>query len=144
MASMAIPGIYPAQRMGKYVLVDGGIVNPVPGNVVASMGADRIIAVNLMGSRRLPPIEAAAGAPRGAPPPALQVLRRSIDIMQRNITAHTARASTVLIEPEFTSSSSWRGLRSASEGSRYIETGEAAAEAALPRLAAVLPWLNGS
>ena len=30
LASMAIPGIYPAQRIGEYVLVDGGVLNPVP------------------------------------------------------------------------------------------------------------------
>ncbi len=46
-ASIAIPGIFsPAYIEGKY-LVDGGVVNPLPVNVVKEMGADIILAVDL-------------------------------------------------------------------------------------------------
>ena len=46
-ASIAIPGIFtPFQKDGQY-LSDGGIVNPLPVDVVKSMGADIVIAVNL-------------------------------------------------------------------------------------------------
>ena len=40
LASVASPGVYPAQRMGAYTLVDGGVVNPVPRDTVVAMGAD--------------------------------------------------------------------------------------------------------
>ena len=40
-------GIYPPLRMGRHMLVDGGIVNPVPISVATGMGADLVIAVNL-------------------------------------------------------------------------------------------------
>jgi NTE family protein len=46
-ASIAIPGIFtPFKKDGKYLL-DGGLVNPVPVNVVRKMGADIVIAVDL-------------------------------------------------------------------------------------------------
>ena len=46
-ASISIPGIFTPVKHQGYYLVDGGIVNPVPVNVVQKMGADIIIAVSL-------------------------------------------------------------------------------------------------
>jgi len=47
-ASISIPGIFTvAKRQNRY-LVDGGLVNPVPVSVLKSMGADFIIAVNVI------------------------------------------------------------------------------------------------
>ncbi|PZD71217.1 putative NTE family protein [Acaryochloris thomasi RCC1774] len=49
-ASLSIPGIFtPAQREGSY-LVDGGLVNPIPIDVVRNMGAEVVIAVDLNNS----------------------------------------------------------------------------------------------
>jgi NTE family protein len=143
-ASMAIPGIYPAQRIGPYMLVDGGILDAVPSDVVASLGADKVIAVNLSSNPTPPPIEAETAQPRGAPPSALKVLRSAVEIMQRNVSARTEGAATIVIEPTFEApgSGSWQRLRTFSEGRRYMDEGEAAAEAALPRLAEALPWLK--
>lgn len=46
-ASMAIPGLFKPVEWEDKVLVDGGLVNPVPDNVVRAMGADVVISVNL-------------------------------------------------------------------------------------------------
>jgi NTE family protein len=46
-ASMAMPGLFPAVRVGGRWLVDGGLVNPVPVSVCHALGADIVIAVNL-------------------------------------------------------------------------------------------------
>ncbi|OFW54920.1 MAG: hypothetical protein A2163_05250 [Actinobacteria bacterium RBG_13_35_12] len=46
-ASIAIPGIFTPVKYGDYYLVDGGVVDPVPVDVVKMMGADIIIAVSL-------------------------------------------------------------------------------------------------
>ena len=46
-ASISIPGIFTPVKYQDYYLVDGGLVNPVPVDVVKSMGADIIIAVSL-------------------------------------------------------------------------------------------------
>ena len=46
-ASMSIPGVFcPVERDGK-VLVDGGLVNPLPIEVCRQLGADKVIAVDL-------------------------------------------------------------------------------------------------
>jgi len=46
-ASMALPGLFtPAQRDGR-LLIDGGLVNPVPVSLARAMGADIVIAVDL-------------------------------------------------------------------------------------------------
>jgi NTE family protein len=46
-ASIAIPGFVTPMRIGDHLLVDGGVVNPVPVSLCRAMGADVIIAVNL-------------------------------------------------------------------------------------------------
>ncbi len=47
-ATISIPGIFTVVKRQGHYLVDGGLVNPVPVSVVKKMGADFIIAVNVM------------------------------------------------------------------------------------------------
>src|SRR5262249_43070252 len=54
LASISIPGVYPALKVGGYTLVDGGILSPVPTNVAAGMGADIVIAVRLSNAASSP------------------------------------------------------------------------------------------
>jgi len=46
-ASISVPGMFTPVRINEQVLVDGGLVNPVPVNVVRAMGADIVIAVDV-------------------------------------------------------------------------------------------------
>ncbi len=46
-ASIAIPGIFTPVTMKGRVLVDGGLVNPVPVNAARGLGADFVIAVDV-------------------------------------------------------------------------------------------------
>lgn len=46
-ASMAMPGLFPAERYKQQWLVDGGLINPVPVTACRELGADIVIAVNL-------------------------------------------------------------------------------------------------
>jgi NTE family protein len=52
-ASMSVPGAFDPVPYGDALLVDGGIVNQVPVDVVRAMGADVVIAVDV-GSPKLP------------------------------------------------------------------------------------------
>jgi NTE family protein len=66
-ASIALPGLFtPSQRDGR-LLVDGGLVNPVPVSLCRAMGADIVIAVDLnwdlIGRRRRASVEMHAPAP---------------------------------------------------------------------------------
>ena len=105
------------------------------------MGADTVIAIRLAAgsgqARDYPEAREAAGRV----PTMLHTITRSIDMMQSKISADTAAAATILIEVNFEDVARV-GLRRWSEGRRYIELGEAAFEAALPRIIAAVPWVG--
>jgi NTE family protein len=143
LASISIPGVYPAQAIDGHLLVDGGILNPVPTSATASMGADTVIAVRLSSNLPAPETEAVARETPGATPSALSVLLRSVDTMQGRIVSDPADATTITITPSLDDLPGAK-LRNFKMGRRYIEAGEAAAEAALPRIHAALPWLRGT
>ncbi len=46
-ASIAVPGIFTPVSKDNFLLVDGGLVNPVPVSTVRKMGAGQVIAVDL-------------------------------------------------------------------------------------------------
>ena len=50
-ASMAIPGMFSPVVIGDYVLVDGGLVNNFPADVLRDMGADIIIGVEVTSTK---------------------------------------------------------------------------------------------
>lgn len=137
LASASIPGVFPPLQIGPYVLVDGGVVNPVPSNVLTDMGADILIGVKLTRA----PTQSRSRSRPDRVPRLLDIFTSTFELMQSKITTDTAAASTLLIEPTFTESSGF-GLRQFPEGRKFIPNGEAAVEVALPRLAASLPWLR--
>ena len=63
-ASIAIPGIFTPVTMGNDILVDGGLVNPLPVSVLRNMGADFVIAVDVTGDpEERPPSPASMATP---------------------------------------------------------------------------------
>ncbi len=50
LASISVPGVFEPVRLDGKILVDGGIINPVPTNVLSLMGINKIIAVNTLPS----------------------------------------------------------------------------------------------
>ena len=46
-ASISIPGMFTPVSLADHILVDGGLVNPVPVSVARAMGADTVIAVDV-------------------------------------------------------------------------------------------------
>ena len=77
-ASIALPGLFtPVMRDDGRLLVDGGLVNPVPASLARAMGADIVIAVDLNSDilhRHMRPLAVVREAPApealGADPPA--------------------------------------------------------------------------
>jgi NTE family protein len=87
-ASIALPGLFtPVEREGR-LLVDGGLVNPVPVSLCRAMGAEVVIAVDLnwdlIGRRRW--VQEAREGKAGDTPSVLEVLSTSLNIMQVRIT----------------------------------------------------------
>jgi NTE family protein len=139
-ASCAIPGIFPAQPVGPYMLVDGGVLNPIPVTVAADMGANTVIAVKLGGATIPSVSEVEATVTKGRRPSVFSVILRSIDIMQSRIAPEASEATTIMITPDLAEVGA--KLRNFSSGHIFIKDGEAAAEEALPRIAAALPWVR--
>ena len=48
--SIAIPGVIKPVMEAKQMIIDGGVLNPLPTNVLADMGVKKIIAVNVLQS----------------------------------------------------------------------------------------------
>jgi NTE family protein len=139
-ASLSIPGVYPALRIGEHLVVDGGVLNPVPVSVAADMGADVVLAVKLVGDtgRQL---EAESVEAKGRPPSAINVIMRSVELMQGRISSEPGAARTITVAPRLRDIPTGK-LRGFSGGGRFVELGEEAAEEMLPRIMAALPWLR--
>lgn len=100
-ASISIPGIFSVVKWeGKY-LVDGGLVNPVPVSVLKDMGADFIIAVNVVPDMR----QRMAGTNKGtekdlkAPNNIFSVLIRAMHITAFQAVRSSLEGADVVIEP---------------------------------------------
>lgn len=53
-SSISIPGVFTPVHLGGKYLVDGGLVNPLPINVVREMGATHIVAININNNLKCP------------------------------------------------------------------------------------------
>lgn len=82
-ASIAIPVLFSPVRMGERTLVDGGLVNPLPFELVIG-AADITVAVDVSG--------AAGIAELGARPTAIEVGAQALQIMEKSITREKLRA----------------------------------------------------
>jgi NTE family protein len=150
-ASFSAPWIFSPFRIGKHILVDGGMSDPVPAETARSMGADLVIGVNVV-----PPVYPAAQSPleamlrlfaRANPidtrddarlPNSFDVVVRILQIMQHELGNDRAGEVDVLVNPdlrEFWLLEFW-------SAAAIIEQGRRAAEAALPAIRAKLDELH--
>lgn len=75
-ASMALPALFEPVSLGGRSLIDGGLVNPLPFDLITPAEADLIIAIDVSGGAR---------DEEGASPGALEALFASTQILQRSI-----------------------------------------------------------
>jgi NTE family protein len=140
-ASIAIPGIYPALRIGDYTVVDGGVLNPVPCSVARDLGAGAVIGVKIGTRLAEPVVDAEAVRAAGRPPSAIVNILRSTEIMQSRLAPETSETNTVIVMPEL-SGPTTGSLRAFKQAVGYVDDGHAAAQQAMPRIASLLPWLR--
>lgn len=89
-ASCSVPGVFhPYERDGR-MLIDGGMKNSVPADVVKRMGAEFIVAINLNGDRFR----------NGYPKNIFQIVRNTLDIIISNNTLAGLPYIDVMIEPD--------------------------------------------
>ncbi len=124
-ASIAVPGIFTPLRREAALLVDGGLVNPVPVSTVRTMGAGQVIAVDLN------PVVRQNGLPllTTEQPNMLEIIGASAQIIQASLTR--TRLATdppdLLICPDLAHIS----YQDFNRGEEIIELGYQAAMAAL-------------
>jgi NTE family protein len=89
-ASSAVPGAFPPIKIGDRLCVDGGIINMVPVSEVCRMGADYVIAANVIHDLPIP----------GDSMKALEIYFRSHQITKLALTDHHLRFADVILSPD--------------------------------------------
>ncbi|MGH8679358.1 MAG: patatin-like phospholipase RssA [Burkholderiales bacterium] len=162
-ASISLPGLFTPASVDGRLLVDGGLVNPVPVSLCRALGADFVIAVDLTAdlvSRRAKPKPARTSAGSSAQPASmfdriqariasalasgnankspsmLEVMAAGINIMQVQITRSrlAGEPADVLITPRLAD----LALLDFHRATQAIEEGRRAAQLALPQLSSLL------
>jgi len=143
-ASVSIPGIFPPTVIAGRPLVDGGLVSPVPSQTARQMGADVVVAVDIMSPTNrtegsaLPPARLARMTGSRAPN-LVEVLWRSTEVMQGEIALRSAATADVTIRPKI-GRSRWGDF--SYRGRAFITAGEEAAREAMAELQRFLPFLG--
>jgi NTE family protein len=148
-ASCSIPIVFTPVRHGDHTLVDGGMLDPVPVDVAREMGADIVIAVNVVPKlepgvstvisrafkrvNRLNPLSYLGGGSRELPD-IVDVLMNSLQAMQYELGNFKSLSADVLVNvdiADFTWIEFYRALA-------IIERGHEAGQRAVPRIRAAL------
>jgi len=130
-ASISIPAIFTVAKCQNRYLTDGGLVNPVPVSVVKQMGADFIIAVNVipdLSDHRHRQTEEQLR--KRKEPNILDTVLRSIYIATHALTRDSLKMADVGIEPH----AGHIGMAEFHRASDLVYLGEIAAQDALPEI----------
>jgi NTE family protein len=122
-ASCSIPGIFQPVRIGDRTYVDGGVVSPVAVDTARRLGADVVIAVDISG-----------GVADITPETTLDTIFQAINIMYSKIAAAQLSRADVVIHP----SVGYIPSGDFTKRHEAILEGEKAAQAALPKIQALL------
>ncbi len=118
-ASISIPGIFEPVSWNGKLLVDGGVVDRVPISTVRKMGADVVIAVDVLSRSKHVPIHNI-----------FEVISQTLLIMEREILNQKLLYADVMIHPEVSDIS----LSAFTQIDECIQRGEIAAEQMLPQI----------
>ncbi|MFQ6122218.1 MAG: patatin-like phospholipase family protein [Dehalococcoidales bacterium] len=130
-ASISIPGIFTVVKRGGRYLVDGGLVNPVPVSLVRRMGADFIIAVNVIPGVVDRAHPAGKEGTRGSKEPnVIQVLLQSLHIGAYSLVRASLEGADVVIEPNVVHF----GAGDLNHAQECILQGELAAQNSIPEI----------
>ena len=111
-ASMSVPGVFTPVSLEDHLLVDGGIVNNLPVDVVKQMGADVVIAVDISSPLK--------GKDELGNP--ISILNQMIGLQMQKITNEQRKLADVLIIPDlngYSSASFGEGQDISALGEKY-------------------------
>jgi NTE family protein len=153
LATVAVPGIFPAYPWHEWELVDGGVLNPIPVSLARSLAPSLpVIAVTLQAPMGEPARSMGMPVPSGLPQPiidrlshfryaqAFDVFLRSVDIGNRAVAEYRLEVDKpdVIIRPEVSDIE----LLERVDVREVAKRGERAVEAVLPELKQMASWPN--
>lgn len=129
-ATMSLPGIFPPIERDGQVLVDGGAMNNVPADVVRTMGADVVIAVNV----------GYMGDTREVSRSLFGLMGGTVDVMMQASTRASMKASDIVINPQVSGFQSLDWRRSAELEAEGYRAAEAMKDRLLPLAVSEADW----
>ena len=126
-ASTSIPGLFKPVIFEDKLLVDGGVLESVPDQAVRDLGADFIVAVDLLSD-----LSDSSSFKKGGNPSIVEVVQRSSILAQRKITEYKFKESPpdILIQPPLSDVK----VMDFHNGKSVIEIGRETAQKVLPEL----------
>ena len=128
LATMALPGIFPAVQIDGTTLADGGLLNNVPADVVRAMGADIVIAIDVSNRETDEHIDALSQA------------GRAIDVMMENATRRALVDADLVIRPDLEGFGSLDWRRSDALADHGYEAAEAISSELLQYTVSEAEW----
>lgn len=129
----------PICRQGQ-ALVDGGLVNNIPADVLVAMGCNFVIAVSVTAKmeKQFCDITPEAPTPPRKSPSVVQTLLRSLLVQNHNLNSFGVQPADVVIEPDVTGFDLTEFMRA----KELAAVGEAAAVAQIPKIRQLLCRLD--
>ena len=118
-ASISIPALFKPYIKNNMVLVDGGLTNPVPDDIVKEMGAQVIVSVNLDNYQSFDSFnEDDLGFSK--------ISKRSMDIARQYLANYSTTHSDIVISPSFElrGMSNWKEYFTKNKGPFILKKGE--------------------
>ena len=129
-SSLSVPGIFVPYLYRNRWMVDGGLLNPVPVNILEQKGADKIIAVCIETPQDTNP-DASSGRPG-----IIKVITRTINIVHGHATGGFAHKSDLVIYPE-TRDFAWDDFH---KGDLLVKRGEQACKNVIDEIRGIKKW----
>jgi NTE family protein len=153
LATIAVPGIFPAHPWHEWELVDGGVLNPIPVSVARSLAPSLpVVAVTLQAPMGEPAHSLGVPVPSGLPKPiidrlshfryaqAFDVFLRSVDVGNRAVAEYRLEVDKpdVVIRPAVSDIE----LLEQVDVREVARRGDEAVKAALPELRQMASWTS--
>jgi len=130
-ASISVPAIFTVVKRGDRYLVDGGLVNPVPVSVLKRMGADFIIAVNVIPDVTDRTHRVNKGEKEDSKEPNIfHVIMQTIYVTTYSVVRASIENADIVIEPDVANI----GAGDFQKAQELILRGEQAAQSAIPEI----------
>ena len=153
LATIAVPGVFPAYPWHEWELVDGGVLDPVPVSVARSLAPSLpVVAVTLLAPTGEPARSIGVPVPSGLPKPiidrlthfryaqAFDVFMRSVDVGNRAMAEYRLAVDKpdVVIRPDVSDIELLKQV----DVREVARRGDKAVEAVLPELRQMVSWTS--